>query len=192
MSQPPGGYQPPGPPGAPPPAGPPGGPPPPPSSYPPSAYQPGYPAATRPGSVTAAAVLLIILGAVTAIGGIFIMVGGGALAGTFGGLGGVIIVVGVLALTFAVFEIISGIKILGLSPGWRIAGIVLCAIGAVFSLISLIGSFSGGEAQFDPETLEFSTGGPNIGGIIFNLLFLAAYVVVIVLLARSSQAFARR
>jgi hypothetical protein len=189
MSQPPGGYQPPG---APPPAGPPGGPPPPPSAYPPPAYQPGSPATSRPGGVTAAAVLLIILGALTAIGGIFVMVGGGALAGTFGGLGGVIIVVGVLALAFAVFEIISGIKILGLNPGWRIAGIVLAAIGAVFSLISLIGSFSSGEAQFDPDTFEFSSGGPNIGGIIFNLIFLAAYVVVIVLLARNSRAFVRR
>jgi hypothetical protein len=190
MSQPPGGYQPPG---APPPAGPPGGPPPPPSAYPPPAYQPGYSKATRPGGVTAASVLLIILGALTAIGGILIMVGGGAVAGTFGGgFGGVIIVLGLLALAFAVFEIISGIKILGLNPGWRITGIVLCAVGGVFSLISLIGSFSSGEAQFDPETFELSSGGPNIGGIVFNLIFLAAYVAVIVLLARNSRAFVRR
>jgi hypothetical protein len=136
--------------------------------------------------------MLIVLGGLTALGGILIMIGGGALAGTFGGLGGIVIVAGLVALAYAVMEIISGAKILGLSPGWRIAGIVLSAVGAVFSLISLINNFSAGEPEFDPNTFEFSSGGPNIGGIIFNLLFLAAYVVVIWLLARNSRAFVRR
>jgi hypothetical protein len=166
---------------------PPPGPPPPPSAYPPpTGYQT---AGTRPGGVTTAAVLLIILGALTAIGGLFVMIGGGALAGTFGGLGGVVIVVGVLVLAYAVFEIIAGIKVLGLSSGWRIAGIILAAIGAVFSVISLIGSFSG-QNQLDPDTFEI-TSGPNVGGIIFNLIFLTMYVLVVVLLARNSRAFTR-
>jgi len=100
-----------------------------------------------------------------------------------------VIVVGVLVLAYAVFEIIAGIKVLGLSSGWRIAGIILAAIGAVFSVISLIGSFSG-QDQLDPDTFEI-TSGPNVGGIIFNLIFLTMYVLVVVLLARNSRAFTR-
>jgi hypothetical protein len=186
--QPPGGYPPAGPP-----SGPPSGPPPPPSGYQPAGYPPpGYQATTRPGGVTAAAIMLIVLGGLTAIGGILIMIGGGALAGAFGGLGGIVIVFGLIALAYAILEIISGAKILGLSPGWRIWGIVLAAVGAVFTVISLIGNFSGGDPEFDPNTFQFSSGGPNWGGIIFNLLFLAAYIVVIVLLVRNSRAFVRR
>jgi hypothetical protein len=166
---------------------PPSGPPPPPSAYPPpSGYQP---VRARPGGVTTAAVLLIILGALTALGGIIVMIGGGAIAGAFGGLGGVVIVIGLLVLAYAVFEIIAGIKVLGLSSGWRIAGIVLAAIGAVFSVISLIGSFSA-EDRIDPSTFEISSG-PNIGSIIFNLIFLTLYVLVVALLARNGRAFTR-
>jgi hypothetical protein len=140
--------------------------------------------------VTAAAVILIILGALGAIGAVLVMIGGGAIAGTFGGgLGGIVIVIGVLVLAYAVFEIISGVKVLGLSNGWRIAGIVLAAIGAVFAVFGLISAFSGTQ-EFDPNTLEF-TSGPNIGGIITNLIGLALYVLVIVLLARNSRAFTR-
>jgi hypothetical protein len=136
--------------------------------------------------------MLIVLGAITALIGVLVMVGGGALAGTFGGLGGIVIVVGLIAVAYGVMEIISGAKILGLSPGWRIAGIVLAAVAGVFSVFSLIQSFSSGEPEFDPNTFEFSSGGPNIGGIIINLLFLAAYVVVIWLLVKNSRAFVRR
>ena len=81
-------------------------------------------------------------------------------------------------------------KILGLSNAWRIVGMVLSAIGAVFSLIGLIGAFSGGR-ELDPNTFELTSGGPNVGGIITNLIGLALYVAVIVLLARNSRAFNR-
>ena len=63
-------------------------------------------------------------------------------------------------------------KILGLSNAWRIVGMVLSAIGAVFSLIGLIGAFGGGR-ELDPNTFELTSGGPNVGGIITNLIGLA-------------------
>ena len=171
---------------------PPSGPPPPPAYPQGGGYQQGGypPTGTRPAGVTAAAVILIILGSLAALFGIIAMIGGGAVAGTFGGLGGIILVIGLLVIVWGVFEIISGVKILGLSNGWRIAGIVLSAIGAVFSLIGLIGAFSGGQ-ELDPQTFELTAGGPNIAGIVTNLIGLALYVAVIVLLARNSRAFTR-
>jgi hypothetical protein len=146
--------------------------------------------------VTASAVLLIVLGALYALFGVLIVAGGGALTDLFGGLGGVIIVLGLVVLAFGVLDVIAGIKVLGLSSGWRIGGIILTAIGGLFALIGTIGSFSGGDPQFtgiDPETFQPITeaGGVNISGIIFGLLFLAANVVTLVLLARNGRVFVR-
>jgi hypothetical protein len=150
---------------------PPGGYPPPPQATPAGAGYPsgGYPVAgpVRPGGVTAAGVLLIILGSLAALGGLLFILGGALLASAgvneqiedqlgpqFGGLfsaaAGVIIVVGVVAIVYAIFKIIAGAKVLSLRSGWRIAGIVLCALACVGWVISLIGAITGSEdAQFD-------------------------------------------
>jgi hypothetical protein len=194
---------------------PPGGYPPPPQATPAGAGYPsgGYPVAgpVRPGGVTAAGVLLIILGSLAALGGLLFILGGALLASAgvneqiedqlgpqFGGLfsaaAGVIIVVGVVAIVYAIFKIIAGAKVLSLRSGWRIAGIVLCALACVGWVISLIGAITGSEdAQFDFGTSEFSTvaTGPSIGGIIIALLFLCGNVITIVLLARNGQAYRR-
>jgi hypothetical protein len=199
--QPPGGYPPAQPPGGYPPQQPSGGPPPP-DAYgqPATGYRPA-----RPGSVTAAGVLLIILGAFAALAGIFVIIGGIAggqvlsnFGGQFAGLSGAAtaigIIAGLLALTYAVFKIISGAKVFALRNGWRIAGIVLSAIAVVGWILMLIGSFQGQETgSIDPTTFEFTTvsTGPSIGGIILSLIFLSANVITIVLLARSGEAFRR-
>jgi hypothetical protein len=151
--------------------------------------------------------MLIILGALAAIGGLLFVLGGAFLASAdfgerfggqfgdlFGAATGVLIVLGVLAVVYAVFKIIAGAKVFGLSNGWRIAGIVLCAVAIVGWIFSLIGAITGGEeAQFEPGTLDFTTvsTGPNIGGIIVAILFLAANVTTLVLLARNGSAFRR-
>ncbi|HEV3474113.1 MAG TPA: hypothetical protein VG602_01950 [Actinomycetota bacterium] len=159
---------------------------------PPPAY--GRPAGARPAPVTTSAVLLIVLGSLYALFGVLIVVGGGALADFIGGFAGVAIALGLVVVAFGVLDIVAGVKVLGLSSGWRIGGIVLSAIGALFALIGTIGSFSGQEtATLDPETFQVVTesAGPNIGGIIFGLLFLAANVIALVLLARNGRAFVR-
>lgn len=161
----------------------------------------------RPGSVTAAGILLIILGAFAAIGGLLALAGGAFLAsgdfgdqfgGQFGDVfqaaGGVAVVVGILVIAYAVFKIIAGAKVLALRNGWRITGIVLCAVAMVGWLLMLIGSFQGTEqAGIDPNTFEFTTvsTGPSIGGIIFALVFLAANTYTLILLARAGSAFHR-
>jgi hypothetical protein len=196
--QPPGGGYPPPPPGTP--AG---------GGYPSGGYP--VPGAARPGGITAAGILLIILGSLAAVGGLLFILGGALLASAgvsqeiedqlgpqFGGLfsaaAGVIIIVGVVAIVYAVFKIIAGAKVLSLRNGWRIAGIVLCALACVGWVISLIGAITGSEeAQFEFGTSEFSTvaTGPNIGGIIIAALFLAGNVITIVLLSRNGQAYRR-
>jgi amino acid transporter len=165
---------------------------PPPPPPPPPAY--GRPASGRPGGVTASAVLLIVLGSLYAFFGVLIVAGGGALTDLFGGIGGVIIVLGLVVAAFGVLDIIAGVKVLGLSSGWRIGGIILTSIGGLFALIGTIGSFSSqAEPTFDQETLQVVTesAGPNVSGILFGLLFLAANIVALVLLARNGRVFVR-
>ncbi|MGH2724539.1 MAG: hypothetical protein ACRDI0_09815 [Actinomycetota bacterium] len=164
-----------------PPAQPPAAPPPPP---------PGAPA-SRPGMLTAAGIVLIVLGVIYAIFGIIVMIGGGAAVDLLGGsLGGAVIVVGLLVLAFGVLDVIAGIKAMGLSSGWRIAGIVLASIGALFAVLGVISSFSA-ETQFDFETGQFGTGGLSVSALITGLVFLAANVFVIVGLARTGRAVSR-
>lgn len=183
----------------PPPPGTPGTPPPPPSGAPSGAGR-------RPGSVTAAGILLIVLGAFAAIGGILILIGGAILAGgdfgpltdqfgdVLGAAAGIAVVIGLLVIGYAVVKIIAGAKVFALKNAWRITGIALCAVAMVGWVIILIGSFQGQQTQtIDPTTFEFTTvgTGPDIGGIIFALLFLGANTVCLVLLARAGHAFRR-
>jgi hypothetical protein len=194
---------------------PPGEYPPPPGSYPAGGYpSSGYAAPAgsgRPSSVTAGGVLLIVLGSLAGLGGLLFILGGvflvsadfdevigsqvtGPFRDLFGAAVGIFIVLGVLAIVYAVFKVIASAKVLALRNGWRIAGIVLCAVACVGWVVSLIGAITGSEeAQFDIGASEFNTvaTGPSIGGIIMAGLFLAGNVITIVLLARSGQAFRR-
>ena len=169
--------------------------PPPPGPYQqyPSPAWPGQPS-QRPGAVTAAAVILIVLGSLGSVFGVLAFIGasavGGAGLGSIGGAAaGVLVAVGVVSLAFGVLEIIAGVKILGLSPPWRIVGIVLSSIAAVFSLIGLIGSFSQ-DVEFDFQSGTISSG-PDVVSLILSALVLAAYALVIVLLGRSGRHFHR-
>jgi hypothetical protein len=200
--QPPGGYPPQPPSGPPqPPAG--GYPPQQPGAYSQPAYGLPPAAAQRPGAVTAAGILLIILGALAALGGILFAFGGAILAsadfeerfgGPFGDLlgaaGGILILFGVLAIAYAVFKIIAGAKVLALRNGWRIAGIVLCAVAIVGWILSLISAFQGGQT-IDADTFEVTTTGANIGSIVLAIVFLAANTITLILLARNGEPFRR-
>ena len=160
---------------------------PPPPPPPGQAYGPPS-GGVRPSGATAPGVLLIILGVIYALIGALVMVGGGQIAGTFAGIGGVVIIVGLLVAAYGVVEIIAGVKVMGGSNGWRVGGIVLTSIGAVLALIGTIQAFAGEEevTGFDPNTFEPITtgGGVNAGALVMGVLFLAANVVTLILLAR--------
>jgi hypothetical protein len=155
--------------------------------------------ATRPGGVTTAAVLLIILGALACLLGVILVIGaivaGSALeeAG-FGNIGGaatgVLAVLAVLVLGFGIAQIISGARVLKLSNGWRVTGIVLTSLEAVLFLFGVIGAFARDE-EIDSVSGPVRSTGPDVGSIIFSLIFLVACVITIVLLAKNGRAFKR-
>lgn len=144
----------------------------------------------RPGKVTAAAVILIVLGSLASLGGVLMAAVGSEIGGLIPGATGAIMVVALLTLAFGVLEIVSGAKIIKLSPGGgRVMGIVLSIIGVVFSFLSLISSFSAGEATFDPNTFEITQGGFSAGSFITALIGIALYAFVAWVLITSRSVF---
>jgi hypothetical protein len=135
-----------GPPATPPTNGPPPGAPP--SAYgppgPPAAY--GAPAAygvrARPGAVTAAGIILLIVGVGTLLYNgwdVFLLFQDLELATSLG-LGGLLwtlIVIDIFLLLFAVFEIIGGIRSFALSRAGRVLG-VIGAIGVIAAWIAFV------------------------------------------------------
>ena len=151
------------------------------------------PGTDRPGSVTAAAIILMILGVLLCLGGILFLIGGAALgSGGFGGLGGAlggaVAVIGVVLLAFGVLEIVTGINLFGGKSWARIVGFILAGIGLLFSLFGLLGSFSTQPASDFAGT---AATGPNVTNIIINLVVLVAYAYVIYALATAGRYFNR-
>ncbi len=89
---------------------------------------------TRPGIVTAAAVLLFVGGGLGALGGLLAVTGGGFLGGAFGGIA---IVLGLVMLAVGALEIYAGVQVLALKEQGRVIGLALAAIGALLSLLQL-------------------------------------------------------
>ena len=177
----------------------------PPAQYPPQgpyASQPGPGAGpapyavrqARPGSVTAASVLLIVLAVPPILFAIAAFVGAGLFHSAngrlndtpFSGLGDAVarvaVAFGVVSLAYGVAKLIAGIRSLAGRNAWRVTGIVLSAIGAAFWVLALVGSISGNRDSFQNH-------GPNAGGIVLSLIFLAMNVVTLVLLGRAGDYF---
>ncbi len=141
----------------------------------------------RPTMVTVAAWILIVLGVLVTLAGLFLVIGSGALAGFFGPLAGLGIVLGIIVLALGVLEAWSGIAILG-GKGWaRITGLVLSALFGLLSLLSVITAFTT-PAVTDPTT-GASVGGP--GSAIGPLVGLLLYGFVFWALIRESAFFRR-
>lgn len=153
-----------------------------------SGAPPTYGAASvRPGTVTTAGILMIIIGALITIFGLLSLIGGAFLSGggdmleeqvpglngMAGAVAGVIIVFGLILLVYGILEIVAGANVLG-GKGWaRITGIVLAAIIGFFNLLSLFSPRQG-------------------SGILITLLVLAANAFIIWALATSGSWFAAR
>ncbi len=101
----------------------------------------------RPQLVTAAGVILIVLGAIQALAGLVLMtVSPEDLAG-IGSIGtldsdGVARGIGLISVVIGLLEILAGILVLRLSEGGRILSLVIASLG----LLGGIGSLSGGNA----------------------------------------------
>lgn len=158
---------------------------------PPAASPPAPPPAAvheRPGIVTAAGVTLIVLGSLTLLVSLILLIGVGLFAGAagsipeseipagmsgfFGAFAGAIFVIMLIVAGFGVLQLVSGIQALGGRSWARIAGIVVAAIAGLFALLGLAGSEG--------------------GGVIFNLILVAANGFVVWALATAGPWFAVR
>lgn len=161
-------------------------PPPPQGSAPPPPPPPAV--AERPGIVTAAGVTLIVLGALTLLVSVLLLIAVGLFAGAagsipeseipagmggmFGAFAGAIFVIMLIVAGFGVLQLVSGIQVLGGRNWARIVGIVVAAIAGLFALVGLAGS--------------------DGGGVIFNLIMVAANGFVVWALATTGPWFAVR
>jgi hypothetical protein len=105
----------------------------------------------RPGSVTASAVILIVLGVLVALFGLLSLFAGAVLPSVadspefreqFGdlsdALGGLLLTLGVIVLAYGVLELVTGIFLLS-GRGWaRITGLVVAVLGILFSLVGVL------------------------------------------------------
>lgn len=159
----------------------------------------------RPGWVTTAAVLLLVVGALSAFGGMLMLILGLAFGSEWtelmalesgtpdtvapeavaGMMTGVLVVIAVLALAWAAGHVAAGVGILG-GRGWaRITGMVLSVIGLVFSLLLIgltVASFGmTASLMEDPEFRELY--GPGYAedlmgtSIITSFLFLLPWLI---------------
>jgi hypothetical protein len=112
-----------------------------------SSWQAGVPipppARVRPQLVTAAGVILIVLGAVQGLAGVVLLVLSPAdlsRIGSFGNmdLGSVARGIGIFSLVVGALEILAGILVLRLSEGGRVFAIVVSAFGAFGALASVL------------------------------------------------------
>ncbi|MEU6482927.1 hypothetical protein [Streptomyces sp. NPDC046887] len=130
--------------------------------YPPAApaYGGGYPGVpwAMPGGVKAARVMLLVIGGLQAVAGVVMVVASSWFADlitdnartsgarsedvdTVASIGaGIMIVMGVLVLAFAVWGLITGMKLAKGGNGIRISGIVYASIVTFFSAVSLLGA----------------------------------------------------
>jgi hypothetical protein len=90
---------------------------------------------SRPGAVTAAAVLLLIGGGLSILAGIFLLAGAGVNAGR--PIGGFFVFLALITLVVGGLELYSGIKVLDLRESGRVLGIALAGVAAVLNLLSL-------------------------------------------------------
>ena len=160
---------------------------------PPGSPPPGYQWAAagppmRPGMVTGAAIVLLVLGVLTAILGLFallaasIFTSGMQIPGmeqfgenAAGAIGGVVAIFGGVIIVFGVLQVVSGINLFSARSWARILGIVLCVIGALFGLLALVPS-GNASAQGSP---------------IFGLILLLANGFVVWALATTGRYFIR-
>lgn len=151
---------------------PPGPPPPPP---PPEGGPVPY--GTRPTPVTAAGVLLIVLGGLRelfAVIAIIVIIGaGGEIAGLedAGAIIGVLVFAVLLTAAVGLLQILGGVNALRQRPLGRLLGSIGCAIGIGIALLGLIGGAAGGAT------------------VIVNILILIGDIAALVLLLQNGRHF---
>jgi len=131
----------------------------------------------RPVGVTILAILYFLFGLLCILGGIGLLAGGGFMASIInqqggqgaGFLAGLGAALGVGYLVGALIELLLGWGLWKLKNWARIITLIFMVIGAVFSVIGLVGTL----AHF------------NVISLVFTLIFLAIYALIIWYLLRA-------
>lgn len=105
------------------------------SDYPPPPPPDRPVSPTRPGAVTAAAVLLLIGGAFDILGGILLLSGAGVAAGR--GVGGLFAFFAVVFLAVGALKLYTGTRVLDMREAGRQLGMVLAVAAGLLNLFSL-------------------------------------------------------
>lgn len=143
------------------------------------------------GLVIIAALFLLLVGVLTALGGAILMLGGTVLGqlgttdtgtGVFGALGGFIAGVAVVVIVWALLEIFGAFGML-FRRGWgRALGFIVGIIGAIFTGLALLASLG---------SLS-STDGSSAGtGVLVVLVVFLGYAVTVFALVRGGAHFRR-
>jgi hypothetical protein len=138
--------------------------------------------------VTAAGVMLIVLGVLISLLGLLFVLGGSLIGSVgnapdlqeqLGGIpsafGGFVATIGVIVVVYGIGQVATGIFVLPGKSWARIAGIILAVLGGLFGLLGLIP----GEGQ-------------NVGGAIVSLVVLLAYAFTVWALITNGRWFASR
>jgi hypothetical protein len=146
----------------------------PPAPPPPPGAAGGY-GGTRPGPVLAAIIMLFAVGGIQAL---LYLIGLFALFGVLG-VGAIVyiaILITLILIAVGVFQIIAGMHALrGTARGQRL-GVVSSAVGAGLFLLFLIISLANATVAVG-------------GGLVFSVIFIAADIVIVVLLTQNKQHF---
>ncbi|MBT2402374.1 MULTISPECIES: hypothetical protein [unclassified Streptomyces] len=159
----------------------------------------GFPGAQMPmpGGVSAARVILFILGSLQALGGVGLVIMGAFFASIFadsssstasdaGALaGGAFVVLGIVMLAFALWPILTAAKLGKGRGGVRVSGIIFGSLQALFAGISLLANLAASSSDQAPPAVVIS--------LIFTAISLALGIWIIVGLANSAAgAYFRR
>lgn len=119
------------------------------SSQPPVQAPGGVPG-RRPGQVTAAAVILFVLGGLGVLLWFLAFLASLVGAGLIGALALILTIISLVGMVVAALQIFAGVRILGLQASGRTLGVVLSAIGVALAIVSFIIGVTSGTDVISP------------------------------------------
>ncbi|MEC4572274.1 hypothetical protein [Streptomyces virginiae] len=161
----------------------------------------GYPGAhmEMPGGAKAARVILFVMGALQALGGLFVIIGGAVLgaalsdsssssaedAGAVAGTAGVIL--GLLFIGFALWPILTAAKMGKGRGGVRVSGIIYGSLQTLFAVLGILLNL----AALGASEHTTGSGGLTVISVLPSLISLALGLTIVIGLAKAGDYFRR-
>ncbi|MFJ9939167.1 hypothetical protein [Streptomyces erythrochromogenes] len=174
-----------------------------PQAYPggPAGYPGGYPGSQMemPGGAKAARVILFVMGALQALGGLFVIIGGAVLgaalsdsssssaedAGAVAGTAGVIL--GLLFIGFALWPILTAAKMGKGRGGVRVSGIIYGSLQTLFAVLGILLNL----VALGASEHTTGSGGLTVISVLPSVISLALGLTIIIGLAKAGDYFRR-